>query len=134
MSNEQDNRRDQTRVPIELKVEYERRNSFFADYTKNISKGGTFINTETAMPIGTEFIFKLHVADIKEPLLIKGVVRWIIPVKDAEGRDPGMGIQFVYADKKEQATVEAVVKRLMVESLGENVAQKLMSKIAQGES
>src|SRR5690348_1888069 len=36
-------RRDGPRVPIELKVEYKKLNSFFADYTKNISKGGTFI-------------------------------------------------------------------------------------------
>ncbi|MEZ4272259.1 MAG: hypothetical protein R3C68_12780 [Myxococcota bacterium] len=31
-------KRESPRAPIELKVEYKRMNTFFADYTKNISK------------------------------------------------------------------------------------------------
>ena len=46
------------RTPIELKVEYKKMNTFFADYTKNISKGGTFIKTDRPLPVGTEFLFK----------------------------------------------------------------------------
>jgi len=38
-----EDKRQTERVPIELKVEYKRLNTFFSDYTKNISKGGTFI-------------------------------------------------------------------------------------------
>jgi hypothetical protein len=37
---DQPERRAETRRPIELKVEYKRLNTFFADYTKNISRGG----------------------------------------------------------------------------------------------
>ena len=40
-----EDRRESARVPIELKVEYKKLNTFFADYTKNICKGGTFIRT-----------------------------------------------------------------------------------------
>ena len=39
-------RRIGSRQAIELSVEYKRLNTFFADYTRNISKGGTFIRTE----------------------------------------------------------------------------------------
>ena len=45
MTNE-DDRRLAYRAPIELKVEYKRLNTFFADYTRNISRGGTFIGTD----------------------------------------------------------------------------------------
>jgi type IV pilus assembly protein PilZ len=45
--------RVEPRAPIELKVEYKRINSFFADYTRNISKGGTFIKTTKPLAIGT---------------------------------------------------------------------------------
>ena len=38
-------RRREMRAPIELKVEYKRLNSFFADYTRNISRDGMFIKT-----------------------------------------------------------------------------------------
>ena len=48
-----DDRREAPRQPIELKVEYKRLNTFFADYTKNISKGGTFIKTNRPLPVGT---------------------------------------------------------------------------------
>ena len=49
-------RRREARAPIELKVEYKRLNTFFYDYTKNISKGGTFIKTDKPLDIGTIFL------------------------------------------------------------------------------
>ena len=48
------------RAPIELKVDYKKLNTFIADYTKNISKGGTFIKTDRPLKVGTEFVFKLR--------------------------------------------------------------------------
>ena len=63
MSDESDRRRE-ARAPIELKVEYKRLNTFFYDYTKNISKGGTFIKTEKPLDIGTIFLFKLMLPTI----------------------------------------------------------------------
>jgi len=40
MSDAENDRRREARAPIELKVEYKRLNTFFYDYTKNISRGG----------------------------------------------------------------------------------------------
>ncbi len=54
-------RRDDPRVPIELRVEYKKLNTFFADYTKNICKGGTFIRTKKPLDVGTIFLFQLSV-------------------------------------------------------------------------
>ena len=53
MADDEDDRRREARAPIELKVEYKRLNTFFYDYTKNISKGGTFIKTEKPLDVGT---------------------------------------------------------------------------------
>jgi hypothetical protein len=55
MTGEDTDRRREQRAPIELKVEYKRLNTFFYDYTKNISKGGTFIKTDKPLDIGTVF-------------------------------------------------------------------------------
>ena len=55
----EDDRRIGYRAPIELKVEYKRLNTFFADYTRNISRGGTFIGTDKPLKVGTEFVFAL---------------------------------------------------------------------------
>ncbi len=46
-------------MPIELRVEYKKLNTFFADYTKNICKGGTFIRTKKPLDVGTIFLFQL---------------------------------------------------------------------------
>lgn len=126
MTIEHDSRRAAARVPIELKVEYEKKNSFFSDYTKNISQGGIFIVTNEPMPIGTHFVFNLHVTDLKEPLNIKGTVRFV--AKPGGQREPGMGIEFDYADDKEKTYVHSVVKQLMEDSLGKTLSDKLWEK------
>jgi type IV pilus assembly protein PilZ len=121
-----------SRKPIELKVEYKRINAFFADYTRNISHGGTFIKTNKPLPIGTEFVFKLQIPNLEEPLSIQGQVRWIIQEGEetAEEEEAGMGIRFVYREGAERATIESLVEGLMVDSLGRLLTTKLMARNA----
>ena len=83
-------RRIDVRSPIELKVEYKRLNTFFADYTKNISRGGTFIKTSRPLPVGTEFLFKLVVPGREVPLTIHGEVQRIIGIR-SPARDMHIG-------------------------------------------
>ncbi len=120
-------RRRFDRAPIELKVEYKRVNTFFADYTKNISRGGTFIATERPLAIGTEFIFALGIPQLEEPLRLTGKVIWIVKVEDSSKANPaGMGIEFQYADHAERREKEAAVEKLMVAELGEHLAAKIL--------
>lgn len=124
-----DERRSEPRAPIELKVEYKRLNSFFADYTRNISKGGTFIRTERPLPIGTEFIFELTVPKLEKPLRLRGKVQWIVTSEQATpDGEPGMGIGFVYATEAEREAIENIVEGLMKQSLGDVLYQKLLKK------
>ncbi len=126
-SADSDDRRRNNRAPIELRVEYKRLNSFFADYTRNISRGGTFIRTSKPLDVGTEFMFKLVVPKLKKPLEILGRVQWIIKSEDeAAGREPGMGIGFIYANDEERVQVEGIVEKLMIESLGPVLYDKIM--------
>ena len=123
-------RRRAARHAIELKVEYKRLNKFFADYTANICNGGTFIKTDKPLDIGTEFVFKLFVPKLEEPLRIKGEVKWVVQPEDIgedESRDPGMGIRFIYRDDDERAQLESAVEKLMIDSLGQLLYSKLMS-------
>ncbi len=122
------------RAPIELKVEYKKMNTFFSDYTKNISKGGTFIKTERPLKVGTEFVFKLYVPAREDPFTLRGSVAWIHsaeqpPPKDVQApADKGMGIRFLYTDDKQKRDFEGVVEQLMREALGEHVFKKLMDR------
>ena len=122
-------RRRSLRAPIELKVEYKRLNTFFADYTKNISRGGTFIGTEKPLSIGTEFVFALVVPHMPEPLRLRGKVIWTTSTADATRANPaGMGIEFQYTSDAERHQKEAAVERLLIAELGEHLATKLLGR------
>src|SRR5258707_1199050 len=77
------NRRAHDRAKIQLRVDYKRMNTFFADYAKNISKGGTFIRTTKPLDIGTEFIFVLAIPGQTENLQLTGEVMWVVTEEQA---------------------------------------------------
>jgi len=122
--------RQHTRAPIELKVDYKKMNSFFADYTKNISKGGTFIKTKKPLPIGTRFLFKLTVPHRPEPFELLGEVVW----SKTDVEEPGMGIRFIYTSHEQRSEFEGVVEKLMADSLGADLTEKLLAKPAHKDS
>lgn len=127
-------RREYPRAPIELKVEYKKLNTFFADYTKNICRGGTFIKTKKPLDVGTEFMFKLLVPKLERPLELHGEVKWVVregepppPGVDPD-HEPGMGIRFIYNEDTERSAIEQTVEKLMIDSLGQLLYSKLMGK------
>ena len=130
-----DQRRGEHRAPITLRVEYKRINTFFADYTKNISRGGTFIRTTRPLEIGTEFMFVLALPEGAQ-LDLKGVVKWVVGEAEASDEKPaGMGIQFVFEDDIQRSAVERAVETMMNDSLGPILAAKLLrGRGEQGES
>jgi type IV pilus assembly protein PilZ len=126
MSSSKD-RRKHTRAPIELRVEYKRLNSFFADYTRNISRGGTFIRTQKPLDIGTEFLFQMTVPKLTEPLVLRGKVQWTVKPEEADDdQEAGMGIGFIYPSEADRSRIEIAVERLMIESLGSHLFEKIM--------
>jgi len=132
MDDNSQERRNHPRTAIELHVEYKKLNSFFHDYTRNISHGGTFIRTPKPLEVGTEFIFKLSVPELKEPLCLLGQVKWIVRPDDTgdlpERKAPGMGIQFIYESEENRLQVISTVERLMKKHLGELAFAKLLGQ------
>jgi type IV pilus assembly protein PilZ len=128
VAQEESEKRSHVRVPIALKVEYKRLNSFFADYTKNISRGGTFIRTKNPLAIGTEFVFHLAIPGLEEPLALRGKVQWIVKDDDGGDHEPGMGIGFVYESEADRDRIAHIVETLMVNSLGQVLYDKLIGK------
>jgi type IV pilus assembly protein PilZ len=124
-----EDKRTEDRAAITLKVDYRRLNSFFADYTKNISKGGTFIRTSKPLEIGTEFVFVLSLPTLNEQLQLNGEVMWVVDDVDAtEEQPPGMGIKFKFESDAERAKVDDFVERLMVDALGTQISQRLLAR------
>ena len=118
------------RAAITLRVDYKRLNTFFADYTKNISKGGTFIRTTKPLAVGTEFVFVLSLPAQNEQLRLLGEVVWITEEREADEENlPGMGIRFKFKNDAEREAVHVFVERLMAETLGEHISQRLLAKM-----
>ena len=111
-------------APIELTIEYRGRNKFFADFMKNISRGGTFIPTKNPLPPGTRFLFRLSVPGGTEPLQVGGEVVGVVA-----GEAAGMDIRFVWADAEEFGAFQRAVERLMAESLGPLVTERLLETV-----
>lgn len=125
--------RHNERAPIELKVEYRRLNTFFADYTKNISRGGTFVATSKPLPVDTEFVFALGIPNLPEPLRLLGRVIWVTAPEDATPANPaGMGIEFQYNDEAERIEKERKVEVLMSAELGDFLSTKLLGRPPHG--
>jgi type IV pilus assembly protein PilZ len=122
-------RRDSLRHSITLRVDYKRMNTFFADYAKNISKGGTFIRTTKPLDIGTEFVFVLSIPGQAEQIQLRGEVMWTVDDGMAtEDRPAGMGIRFRFVDVSELKELEDFVETLMSEKLGGYVTAKLLGR------
>jgi type IV pilus assembly protein PilZ len=129
-------RRRHPRTAIELQVEYDRLNSFFADFARNICQGGTFVETDEPLDVGTEATFVLNAPGLDEPLSLRGRVVWnsrqvdTPPPESRTDASPGMGVHFVYDSEQERLAVEEAVGRLMRDQLGELLFVKLMGRAA----
>jgi type IV pilus assembly protein PilZ len=124
-----DDRRSAPRHAIALRVDYKRMNTFFADYAKNISKGGTFIRTSKPLEIGTGFVFVLSIPGQPDHLQLQGEVMWTVDESKAtEDHPAGMGIRFKFVDDAERQELEKFVAKLMSEKLGSHVTTRLLGK------
>jgi type IV pilus assembly protein PilZ len=122
-------KRFEDRAAIQLRVDYKRLNTFFADYTKNISKGGTFIRTTKPLDVGTEFVFVLSVPSHNTQLELKGEVVWVVAEDKATPDNPaGMGIKFKFTGDDDRARVDDFVEKLMDEALGKHISNKLLRR------
>ena len=68
------NERAEERCNASLKVSYNSYNEFITEYTKNVSKGGLFINTKRHHEISEIVEISLIVPGLGRPLIIKGEV------------------------------------------------------------
>lgn len=128
-------RRQEGRLPLAIKVRYPQRNAFIFEYTRNISRGGMFIATQSPFPPGTKFSFMLEIPHEPQPLDIEGEVRWRVTQEDVENThkpidnlEVGMGIAFKFQDEETRQSFEKHVKEMMCAEFGEEIAAKLLDE------
>jgi uncharacterized protein (TIGR02266 family) len=98
---EADKRRHDRRGII-LRVDYDGAEDLLADYTDNLSAGGTFVVTSRELEIGTEIRLVLSFPGLLQPIHVDGVVRW---TRDEQGdEERGVGIEFAPGAARDQLT------------------------------
>lgn len=114
---------------IDLCVDYTGINAFFADYARNIGRGGTFVQTNKPLEIGTRLRFTLHVPHLNDPIMLQGQVQWrVTPEQSHEDQPSGMGIGFVYESEAERVRLDNTVESMMRQSLGPQLCEKLLAQ------
>lgn len=113
---------------VELRVNYKRLNTFFADYAKSISRGGTFVPTKRPLPIGTQFQFVLGVPKLDQPLVLGGKVTRVTEPNVATEKNPaGMMVALEYENEAEREDIRTTVETLMTDELGATLTHALLS-------
>ncbi len=95
--------------PARLKIRYKRPQTFQREFRENLERGGTYIKTPKPLERGRRCAFELTVPGLDEPLKLRGMVVWSSASGDAEGREPGMAIDY---DPDDSAGLEGVRRAL----------------------
>jgi hypothetical protein len=77
--------------------------------THDISRSGAFIRTGTPRPVGTKLALRLMSRHLPAPLLFAAEV-----VRTQQGRNPGMGVRFVFAGALQRTAIELLVDRMAI--------------------
>ncbi|REG20689.1 uncharacterized protein (TIGR02266 family) [Archangium gephyra] len=92
MNRGSDDKRDEPRVPLVLRVQFPNQERMVA-VTENLSKGGIFVQTDRTFTPGQELGLALSFPGLMNPVQVVGTVAWVRPASDeAPG---GVGIRVV---------------------------------------
>lgn len=103
--------RSEERFTAALKVSYNSFNEFITEYTKDVSKGGIFINTKRNHNIHDIVDLSLSVPGFDKPIKIQGEVVHV-KIHNVPDEDAGIGIKFASIDpESRQALIEFMKMR-----------------------
>jgi len=86
-----EHRRSDRRYERRVAIDFTHEGSSFSSYTRNISLGGVFIETDQMLPFGAHVALKFKVPTQAETIEVDGQVRWL---EMDEGRLRGLGVRF----------------------------------------
>jgi uncharacterized protein (TIGR02266 family) len=87
------NSRAHERIPLSVEVEYRTASSFLVAYSINLSRGGLFLESKNAPPVGAALNLELRVPGGGGPIPVRGRVTWTRGEDDPSG-PPGFGVAF----------------------------------------
>ncbi len=105
------NKRQDVRVPIQLKVDVESPNSHYLfEYSSNLSQSGIFIHTGDPLNPGTQVQLNFTLPD-QYFIRTRGEVIW---VNDEEELEQGMGIKFLGLSLQDRERILTALKKIAI--------------------
>ncbi len=106
--------RKEDRITKTLPVKFKDGQTFVSAYTGNISTGGLFIKTENLLSVGQQFLLKLQIPDVPEPLQSNCQLIWLRKQREeTKGRPAGMGAKFLEMPAKDTQILKQYLKEIM---------------------
>ncbi len=105
------------RAPLRLELNYRNATggNFLFEYSRNISKGGIFIETDTPLAMGTRLAIRFQPPGSEDGLEVDGEVTWVNPVKEGDDNpNPGMGVQWVGLSDDQYELIASVVQAILI--------------------
>ena len=104
-------RRKHPRVLLRALVDYESEDTFLYDYSKDLSQGGLFIQTDKPLKVNETIDLKFSLPDIAKVFEVKGQVRWVNP-ESVGGLMKGMGIAFQELSPEDKKLIQNYVLKM----------------------
>jgi hypothetical protein len=103
--------RSRPRAPLRIEaVGDAARGPRFLGYLANMSETGAFVQSSNPRPPGTRLKMKLHLLGRrKRPFYVQAEVRWTRGYGGLTGPTPGMGIEFVDLERRQQRELSRVI-------------------------
>lgn len=98
-------KRYEVRAPVSLVVDYTDADDFLGDYTENLSRGGTFIQTSRDLAVGQQIQLVLSFPGLLVPVSAEAIVRW-----RRQSEEPGVGVEFLEGSGRDR--LAAIVDRI----------------------
>jgi uncharacterized protein (TIGR02266 family) len=102
-------RRVHPRAVLKTSVNLTSESNFYTGFSENISEGGVFISTYNPAPIGSKVDVEFSLPDGGPSIRTPAVVRWIREHNPAVETPPGLGLEFLELDERDQERVERFV-------------------------
>jgi uncharacterized protein (TIGR02266 family) len=112
--------RQHPRVPLRIKIDYFKDPGVFLyDYSRNLGRGGIFIETVSPFAPGTELNLHFTLPEQAAPVEVKGRVVWTHEKRDDQPMRgvPGMGIQFVNPDGRYKEALDRFFREIDYDNL-----------------
>jgi type IV pilus assembly protein PilZ len=110
---EDSRRHERADVRLELNYRDATGGNFLFEYSRNISRGGIFIETQHPAALGTRLVVRFQSPEDDVQIEVAGEVVWVNAV-DGDSPNPGMGIQWTGLDDETRAAIAAIVKAIAI--------------------